>query len=310
LPESAVFTIRPLAEFGGFTVRDGAHMHLSRSDLLARGWSDGRIARAVRDGRLTRIRAGHFVDGPIDEMTARAIRIGGRLACVSELRYRGVWVLDSQDAHVHLASNAARWRSDPVGARRHWQPLFAGAEADHVSLVDALVQARRCLRVPEWIASVDSALHLGRLNVRDLALLRASVPRVGRRALDHIDGSAESGLESIVRLLAVLLGFRVRSQVELIGVGRVDLIIEDWIAVEIDGTKFHDDALAPRDRRRDAQLEATGRAVLRPGYELVVHDPGLVARQLIGAVEAHRRVQDSGRIVRRARSRLVKLDLA
>jgi len=287
-------------------------MHLTRRQLLQSGWTDGRIARAVRDGRLTRIRAGHFADRPIDEQTRRAVRVGGRLACVSELRHRGIWVLDSEPVHVHLAANAARLRPDPCDSRGHWRPLVEPAvgDPDHVSLVDALLQARDCLGRHEWLASVDSALHLRLLQPRDRELLRAALRCRYRSELDVADQRAESGLESIVRLVALDLGFRVRSQVTFPGIGRVDLLVEDWVAVETDGSAFHDLPLAAGDRRRDALLAAAGRTVLRPGYALIVHDRRAVARQLIGAVESHRRVRDSGRLAARARRRLERTGLA
>jgi very-short-patch-repair endonuclease len=286
-------------------------VHITRSELLAQGCSDGQIARAVRDGRLTRIRAGHFAEVPLDELTARAIRVGGRLACVSELRRRGVWVLDTPQVHVHLPPTASRLRIDPHGSRGHWRPLVdpERSERDHVSITDALLQAHRCLSLPAWIASVDSCVHLGRLTSVELGSLRNNLRARDAGALDLADAAAESGLESIVRVIARQLGFRVRSQVVIPGVGRIDLIVEDWIVIETDGSAFHDLPLAARDRRRDAQLASLGRTVLRPGYQLVVHHPGVMARQLIGAVETHRRVQDSGRLVSRARRRLDSLGL-
>jgi len=281
-------------------------MHVTRQQLLQSGWTDGRIARAVRDGRLERIRAGHFADRPIDELTRRALRVGGRLACVSELRHLGIWVLDDDRVHVQLAGNAARLRRDPLGFRGHWRPLVepTAGDPDHVSVVDALLRARACLGRHAWMASVDSALHLRLLGPRDRERLSAALPARLR------DAHAGSGLESIVRLVAVDLGFRVRSQVRFRGVGRVDLLVEDWIVVETDGSAFHDLPLAAGDRRRDALLAATGRTVLRPGYALIVHDRAAVARQLIGAVESHRRVHDSGRLAARARRRLERTGLA
>lgn len=248
----------------------------------------------------------------MDDLTMRAIRVGGRLACVSQLRRRGVWVLDTTEVHVHLAANASRLRADLMGSRGHWRPLVRAqsTDDDHVSLIDALLQAHECLSLPAWIASIDSSLHLRLLQRDDLAILRTHLPRSVRWALELVDANAESGLESIVRVIARLLGLRVRSQVAVPGIGRVDLVIEDWIVVETDGSAFHDTALAPRDRRRDAGLAGRGRTVLRPGYELVVHDQAVVAKQLIGAVETHRRVQHSGQLAARARGRLHKLGLA
>ena len=140
-------------------------------------------------------------------------------------------------------------------------------------------------------------------------LRKLASPR-SRRLLNLVDARADSGLETIVRVIAHELGFRVRSQVRVPGVGRVDLIVESWIAVETDGTEFHDVSLSPRDRRRDAQLAARGMTALRPGYSLIVFNRDAVARQLIGAVAAHRRVKDSGHLAARARKRLAGLDLS
>ncbi|MEO5533778.1 MAG: hypothetical protein ABIR17_01435 [Pseudolysinimonas sp.] len=284
--------------------------HVTRRQLLTRGWTDGRIRAAVGRGDLVRIRPGHFAESSLDIPTVRAIRVGGRLACVSALRHHGIWVLDGDQIHVHVAGNAARLRTDGLNARVHWRPLVEPTASDSVGVVDALIQASGCLPHREWIASVDSAIHLGLLTASGLAAISRSLPKRLRKTLRLVDGRAESGLESIERVIAVELGFRVRPQVRFAGVGRVDLVVENWVVIETDGTAFHDVSLAPRDRSRDARLAAAGRTVLRPGYSLVVYDQPAVARQLIGAVASHRRIQDSGRIVARARKRAEKLGLA
>jgi very-short-patch-repair endonuclease len=264
----------------------------------------------VARGRLIRIRPGHYTEPGLDEMTARAIHVGGRLACVSELRRRGIWVLDRDELHVHLAGNASRLRSDSTGARLHWTSLHGPADQDHVSLQDALTQASDCLDHREWIAAVDSALPVRQLRPAQLARLSVAVPARRRAALTMVDRRSESGLESIVRVVARELGFSVRSQVQIAGVGRIDLVIEGCIAVETDGSAFHGVSLAAKDRLRDARLVAAGFIVLRPGYSLVVFDRSTLARELIGAVTSHRQVQNSGRIAARAMNRLERLGLA
>jgi very-short-patch-repair endonuclease len=286
--------------------------HLTRPQLLALGWTDGRIRAAIRRGSLARIRPGHFTESSLDAATVGAIRVGGRLACLSALHQRGIWVLDDGRIHVHVADNAARLRTNADQPRVHWRPLVEPRmpDSDRVGVVDALIQASGCLSHREWIASVDSAIHLRLLSASGLAAMSRSLPKRLQRVLRLVDGRAESGLESIERVIAVELGFRVRSQVQFTGIGRADLVVEDWIVIETDGTGFHDVSLASRDRSRDARLAARGRTVLRPGYSLVVYDQPAVARQLIGAVASHRKVRDSGRMVARARSRLEKLGLA
>jgi very-short-patch-repair endonuclease len=93
------------------------------------------------------------------------------------------------------------------------------------------------------------------------------------------------------------------------GLGRVDLVVEDWIVVETDGSAFHDVEVTARDRRRDAALIARGLAVLRFRYSQVVFNrPELVAA-VISAVETHRRVLNAGSKARRARRRAERLEL-
>ena len=176
-----------------------------------------------------------------------------------------------------------------------------------MGIVDALILASRCLERRAWVASLDSALHSNILRPRQLSTVCASLAQPRRSWVDLADPRAESGLESIARVIAKDLGFRVRSQVRIPGIGRVDLLVEDWIVVETDGSAFHDVALSARDRLRDARLISAGRSVVRPGYSLVVHDPAAVAAELIGAVASHRRVANSGEITRRARRRFREL---
>jgi very-short-patch-repair endonuclease len=247
----------------------------------------------------------------------RALRVGGRLTCLSELRRRKIWVLDDGRLHVRVDVSSSRLRSpddaavhaiDPASVRVHWHPAGASevVTSAQVSVIDALAEASRCLERRAWIASVDSAMYEGLLHRSEMGQLAAAASARGRRALPYLDSRAESGLESIVRTIAIDLGFRVRSQVHFPGVGWVDLVIEEWIAVETDGSAFHDVALSPRDRRRDATLAALGLTALRPGYALIVHDPRAVADQLIGAVAQHRRVRNAGQLAARARSRVLR----
>ncbi|MEO5921582.1 MAG: DUF559 domain-containing protein [Pseudolysinimonas sp.] len=158
------------------------------------------------------------------------------------------------------------------------------------------------------MASVDSAVRLGVVRSSELAV--SGLPSRVRAATRHVDAKAESGLESIVRELARLIGFRTVSQVQFSGVGRVDLVVEEWVVVEADGAEFHDAEVTARDRHRDAVLVGHGCTVLHFRYAQVVHDPKLVVATLIAAVASHRRIRNSGSIARRAWRRAEMLQLA
>jgi len=291
----------------------------TRRGLLSQGYTVRGIAAAVHRGDLIRARRGNYLarDAPADLVAA--VRVGGRLTCVNELRARGVWVVDDHRVHIRAAPNASRLRDPgersrpyrPDGrCRLHWSDPVDDAHARraHVSTVDALVDAARCLPTPWLRASLDSAVRIGAIGSRGLRLLQADP--VIHPLLARIDTSAASGLETIARELARHLGFAVRTQFAIDGVGFVDLVVEDWIVVETDGAEFHTGAAFARDRRRDAVVASTGRTPLRFSYAQLVHDPAVVTRALIAAVASHRRVRNSGQKARTAWNRARRAGLA
>lgn len=134
--------------------------------------------------------------------------------------------------------------------------------------------------------------------------MRPFVSERRTRILDLGNGLAESGLESIVRLLAVDLGLSVAIQVRFPRLARADLLIEGWVIVETDGDEFHDEKVTTKDRRRDAALVARGYTVLRFRYAQVVYELESVARAIAAAVGGHRRIRNAGKLAARARGRI------
>jgi very-short-patch-repair endonuclease len=123
------------------------------------------------------------------------------------------------------------------------------------------------------VAVLDSALHTRLLVAADVARIRAELPRHRRGLLDLVDGRAEAGGESVVRYRLHLAGYRVDVQVRIRGVGRVDLLVEGRLVVEIDGRQFHDGADAfAEDRRRDLALSAQHLGHLRLTYRQIFDD--------------------------------------
>ncbi|WP_054680941.1 hypothetical protein [Microbacterium sp. No. 7] len=192
---------------------------LTRADLRVRGMRGRDITRAVRDGWLLRVRRDRYMRAPADGVD-RAVRVGGRLACVSLLSLLGVFVLDSRALHVHLDASMSRLRtpdrSDRALTRKakddlrlHWSPLrHDGTTLGTVGVADALAQAVRCQSVRGAVAAVDSVLHLGLLTWHDVHRVFAGLPRRYRVILDVADGKAESGSETFMRLLLRQLGLR------------------------------------------------------------------------------------------------------
>jgi very-short-patch-repair endonuclease len=272
-----------------------ADRRLSTEDLRAIGLSERDIARLVRDGKLVRVRVGSYARVDSHAHALQALRVGGRLTCVSELARRGVFVHggagdlvgERARVHVQLELNASRLglRTDKRDTRLHWVTLRRGVapRAVSVDLFDALVQSAGCQSPRAFIASVDSALHLGLLHADDVDAVFAALPRRFRRLRYLVDGRAESGSETLVRLMLRALGRRAELQVVIRGVGRVDLVVDGWLVVECDSKAFHSSWDQQReDRRRDQALAALGYVVYRPIAEDILYHPDIVVAALKG----------------------------
>ena len=286
--------MEPMFEDGRATLRT--------RELVARGMTRSQIAWAVGAGRLVRIRVGHYCLPGLDESTQQAIRVGGRLACVSELARLGAWVTEPPPSpHVHLAPNASRLRDPRKMTRRlaaangctlHWGDLVTSGSDGRVGLLDAARQAIGCLEPHEAAATIESAVRKGFI---DLRALRAVATTGELAVLRRVDGRADSGLETLVRESLRDAGLRVEPQHRIEGVGDLDLLVERFVAVEADGRAFHGGEVAPADRRRDAIVASLGLTPLRFDYSQIVHDRPSVLRAIAGAVIAHRNVHGSGR---------------
>lgn len=271
-----------------------SHRLLSRADLHLLGMGDKPIRRLVRTGSLLRVRRGLYLRGDCDPVIVGASRAGGRLACVSALSWSGVFVqggsASTRDGiHAHVPSHGSRF--DAATARLHWAPLSRQPHPTDpvVDVVDALAQSSACQTARAFIASVDSALHLRQLHPDDLDDVFAALPRRLRRLRGLVDGRAESGTETLVRLMLRGLGVSAELQVWFEGVGRVDLLVEDWLVIECDSRAHHGSwADVRRDRRRDQTLAALGYVVYRPIAEDILFDPEAVLRALKGLIAARR----------------------
>ena len=235
--------------------------------LVALGHTSKRISRAVRSGELDRPRDGWVASPNADPAAFRARQLGGRLASTSALVSYGIWVDRAGPLVVAVPSSASRLPPLGVDERRIWAPdhFRAGRGSEwRVSVLDALLQAARDATTSGLIASVDSALYLGLIDGGDVLALSARVPSRHRRLPSRVDRQAESGNETHLRVAMRSAGWRVDVQVELALVGRVDLLVEDWLIVEVDSRTHHGSvADQDRDRRRDGNAVLIGHAVVR-----------------------------------------------
>lgn len=267
--------------------------------LRTRGVSESRIRAAVVRGELLRIRKGwvRLVDASPD--LVRAVELGGRIACVSAARHHDLWAPEGTDFHLARPKHAGRTYGDLGDAIEHWQSTPWRLGAPIVEPVPALVrQVLLCSHREDALAIIDSALNKNVLSMAQLARIVDALPPRFASVLDEVDPKSQSGLETLCRVRLSILGVRIRSQMMIDGVGRLDLVIGDRVVIETDGRAWHDGPDAfHRDRTRDLALLGRGYIVIRLSYQQVLHEWQLVepvVRAIIGRREhlwsaAHRR---------------------
>jgi hypothetical protein len=273
----------------------------ARHELIASGATSRGLTAAVKGGHLIRIRRDHYALPGIARPIEQAVRVGGKLGCVSALRHLGIFALNPPATHIQLERDASRCRHpddrrQSLTTRRsgtvlHWHDsLDPGAGNEFcVGVMDALADTIQCQ--PKWlaIASIDSALHQQLIDVDQVPDLFAHA--MGKRSMvSLIDGRAEAGQESVLRGICHEAGWSYEIQVSFEGVGRVDTVVEGCVVAEADSRLAHDGwRLHVKDRNRDLALAALGLPSIRPVFNRIIHTPDDVQKAIAGLLSIHSR---------------------
>lgn len=247
--------------------------HLAKTrELIDGGLSRRAISKLSRDPAIRPVRRGVFACAHLAPAEQAAADAGARLDCVSVLRSRGIWAGHDTRLHLRLPPNRARPSTTGVF---HYAALRDRAEPLSVSVTDALAQAMRCLEPDDVVAALESAIHLKYITIEQLDALVASAPRRLQSVLTELEIGAQSGVETHVRLRLRRSGYRVCVQQFVPGVGHLDNVVEDCVAVETDGATYHLETFEA-DHWRDLGSEWFRIRVLRIHPDLVFHHWDLV----------------------------------
>jgi very-short-patch-repair endonuclease len=266
----------------------------TRQQLREAGESPNSIACAIRAGVLIRVRRAWFAVPSAEPDRVDAVKLGGRLGAFSAAGSHAMWRGMDQDLHVswNPHGNVAKPgrtqfgfpdADSTAGSGRivsHWNEGVASDSPDlwRESVVQFLSQIFLYSDTVTAIASCDSAVNKGLLSAAELHILFAHLPYRLSPYEHLVDGRADSGLETILRLWLRSIGLQVRTQVK-IGRHYVDLLVGSSLIIETDGGDYHsDDARFNSDRIRTAELQALGYTVVRLSYRMVMFKFGLVER--------------------------------
>ncbi|QNA93029.1 MULTISPECIES: type IV toxin-antitoxin system AbiEi family antitoxin domain-containing protein [unclassified Microbacterium] len=254
------------------------------TQLRSLGFTRQALAGMVRRGEIDRVRHGVFAAGPLDEQVRAATAHGGALTCASVLRSAGIWVLPADDGpHVWLGPDNHALAHPGCTYRSHYyrgRPPLGSA-----TIETALLHLRRCCGDEAFFAAYESAWRLQKLSTAARARIRKALPRSAHWLVELARADADSGLESLLRLRLHVLGIRLRCQVRIDGVGRVDFVLGDRLILEADGEENHGSTTRRHiDRIRDAAASRLGYETLRFDYAQIVHDWPTVQGAVLGAL--------------------------
>lgn len=236
--------------------------------LRESGVGKAALASAVAAGSILRVRRGCYALPDADPADVAALAWGGVATCITALAKLGLPVPEPDGIHLALPASrsfSGRNSRPPSAVRPHYfaRPLPHGPAA--------VIDSARCLSAEDHLIAVDAALHEGILTRRDVEGFTWCSDERRRFLLKYGDGRAESPPETLARLALMRAGIRPQCQVWIAGIGRVDMLINRWLIVEVDGEKYHVGEKAfKNDRRRDR--------VAQLGDLMVLRYPGSVAR--------------------------------
>lgn len=270
-----------------------------KQQLVRHGARDRELTRAVRAGEVYRIRQGWYTTRADDDPGVRAIRVGGRLTGISAIVAAGGWVLGKYPLHVAVPRNASRLRHPGDRTRRlylqsqnvvvHWvetDPSDRGSTTS-VSLRDALARVVLDEELEVSVAALDWALRSGEIDATDFETLLQMLPQYKRTIRLWVAPECDSLPESLTRTRLRLCGHQVTPQVPTGSRQRIDMVVDDCVAIETDGEEFHLTRFN-EDRRKDITITIDGYHVLRPSARIVFYEWPRFYRAVKAALEARK----------------------
>lgn len=241
------------------------------------------LRRALSTADLRRLRPGWYATPTADPAVVEAVQRGGVCSCVSALRLHGVWIPEGH-SRVHARTRPANHNRKVRGfCRRFGRPLREGCAVDDVTT--ALAHAVRCLNREDTVVVLDSIMHKGLLSREEIEYLLRSTPERVQSLLD-LCAMAEAGTESMARLRLTDRGYRVRPQVEVPGLGRIDLLLGNRLIIEVDGEEYHSSSEQfHSDRERDLEAYRLDFLPMRFAYRHVVHEWEERVQAVVAVVE-------------------------
>ena len=232
--------------------------------IAAAGVSDFQLKSAMASGAVSRVARGVYALPGADAQLISIRSLPAEPACITAAHFGGLWVL-SAPAQPHVALTHSR----------SYQGFVCHRSSTPPTLLDTVVQCLRCLPEPDGLIIAESAVVLKGLQIGALRRrLDGRNDARERRIVSAIVPQSQSLIECLARFHLRRAGFHVESQVNVPGMGHLDLMVDGRLGIETDGAGFHmDKASFEEDRRRWNVTTRRGIPTLIVSYPLLRDHP-------------------------------------
>ena len=251
----------------------------------AQGFSRYDIKRLVDEGQVWRVSRGWYAGPRADEHVVSALKAGARCGCLSGCRLYGLWVPPSREVHIVFGAGGTRPKNRGPNSHTIRRPIPASAVWPMRECLEHVV---RFHDTESALVVVDSAIELELLYPEEAAVLLKECGARGRRVWRYVRRS-QSGSETRVRFFLARNRVRVREQVYIPGVGRVDLLVGQRLIIECDSAAHHSEISRYReDRRRDLAARDLGYEVIRLSYAQIWYEWEATQRSILAEIRRRR----------------------
>jgi hypothetical protein len=232
--------------------------------IAAAGVSDFQLKAALASGDVSRVSRGVYALPGADAELIAIRSLPAEPACVTAAKFHGLWVLEGP-AQPHIA----------VAHSRNYPGFICHRSPAPPTLMDSVVQSLRCLPELDGLIIAESAIVLKGLPLKSLRQrLEGRNDARERRIIAGITPQSQSVIECMARFLLRRAGFHVESQVNIPGMGHLDLMVDGRLGIETDGAGFHMDRQSfEEDRRRWNVTTRLGIPTLIVSYWLLKYRP-------------------------------------
>ena len=232
--------------------------------LAAAGVSDFQLKSAVARGAASRVARGVYAAPGADAQLIAIRSLPAEPACATAAQFLGLWVLEPPK-QPHIA----------VPHSRSYPGFLCHRSAAPPTLLDTVVQSLRCLPELDGLIIAESAVVVRGLGLAGLRQrLSGRNDARERRIVDRVVPQSQSIMECMARYWLRRAGFHVESQVNVPGMGHLDLMVDGRLGIETDGAGFHMDRTSfEEDRRRWNVTTRLGIPTLVVSYQLLLNRP-------------------------------------